>query len=178
MRFEPTPLDGAYLIHLDRRGDERGYFARAFCAHEFAEHGLEMRYVQANICVNAQAGIVRGMHFQRPPHAEVKLVRCFGGAIYDAIVDLRPASPTYRQWFGAELSLENGAMMYVPQGFGHGYQALTDGAVVHYMVSADYTPDAEGGVRHDDPSIAVRWPLPISDMSAKDRAWPLLEGEG
>jgi len=175
MQFEATPLDGSWLVRLERHEDDRGSFARAFCAEEFAEHGLETNYVQANICVNAKAGIVRGMHFQLAPHAEVKLVRCMVGAIYDAIVDLRDDSPTFGRWFGVELSQENGLMMYVPRGFAHGYQALTDGATAHYMVSAAYAPKSESGVRHDDPRIAVRWPLPIADISVKDCSWPLID---
>ena len=176
MQFTESPLRGAYLVGLERREDDRGSFARAFCAREFAEHGLETAYVQANLSTNKKAGIVRGMHFQRAPHAEVKLVRCVAGAIYDAIVDLRQESPTYLQWFGAELSQDNGLMMYVPRGFAHGYQSLTDGAAVHYMVSAFYSPASEGGVRHDDPSIGIRWPRAVADISPKDGSWPLVEG--
>ena len=177
MRFEPTPLDGAYLIHLERREDERGFFARAFCAKEFGEHGLETDYVQANLSHNTNAGIVRGMHYQKAPHQEVKLVRCVSGEIFDAIIDLREDSPTYRKWFGAKLSAENGALMHVPRGFAHGYQALTDGAMVHYMVSAYYAPDAEGGVHHADPAIGIEWPMPVSETSPKDAAIAMI-GEG
>jgi dTDP-4-dehydrorhamnose 3,5-epimerase len=175
MRFEPAPLEGAYLIHLDRREDERGFFARAFCAEKFAGNGLETRYLQANLSHNARAGIVRGMHYQKPPHEEVKLVRCVSGAIFDAIIDLRENSPTYRTWFGATLSAENGTLMYVPRGFAHGYQALTDGALVHYMVSACYTPDAEAGVHHADPAIGIAWPMPVSETSPKDAALPMID---
>jgi dTDP-4-dehydrorhamnose 3,5-epimerase len=174
--FNEIPLQGALLIGLERRQDERGHFARAFCAKEFADHGLETVFIQANLSMNAKVGIVRGMHFQRPPHEEVKLVRCIVGAIYDVIVDLREESPTYLQWFGAELSQENGLMMYVPRGFAHGYQSLTDGATAHYMVSAPYSPSSEGGLRHDDPAIGIKWPGPVLDMSPKDRSWPLLGG--
>ena len=174
MRFQPLPLHGAYLIDLERRRDSRGTFARAFCAQEFAAHGLETNFVQANMSTTARAGMVRGMHFQRPPHAEVKLVRCIGGAIHDVIVDLRPDSPTYRRWFGAELSAENGRMMVVPRGFAHGFQARTDDATTFYMVSAFYAPEAEGGVRHDDPALAIAWPLAVTEISDKDSQWPLL----
>lgn len=177
MRFERTPLDGAYLVHLDRREDERGFFARAYCADEFREHGLETDYVQANLSHNTHVGIVRGMHFQKAPHAEVKLVRCVAGEIFDAIIDLREDSPTYRKWFGAKLSAENGVLMYVPRGFAHGYQALTDGAMVHYMVSAYYAPDAEGGVNHADPAIGIEWPTQVSETSPKDAAIPMI-GDG
>lgn len=178
MIFAQTPLAGAYLIGLERRGDDRGFFARAFCAREFAAHGLETTYVQANLSRNAKAGVVRGMHFQSAPDAEVKLVRCLEGAIYDVIVDIRPGSPTFRQSFGVELSAENGQMLYVPRGFAHGYQALTDGALTHYMVSAFYAPDAEGGLRYNDPALAIKWPQVVTETSAKDAAWPLIDGVG
>ncbi len=174
MRFEPTPLAGAFLIHLEPRMDTRGLFARAFCAQEFGAQGLETVFVQANISTNSHAGTVRGMHFQRAPHAEVKLVRCIKGAVYDVIVDMREGSPSYRCWFGAELSEGNGAAMYVPKGFAHGYQALSDGAAVFYLVSASYAPQAESGVRHDDPALSIAWPRAAADISPKDAAWPLI----
>src|SRR5664279_2359805 len=174
MRFEPTPLAGAYLVHLEPRKDARGMFARAFCSQEFAANGLETSFVQANISSNTSAGTVRGMHFQRAPHSEVKLVRCTRGAIYDVIVDMCEGSPTYLRWFGAKISEENGLMMYVPKGFAHGYQALSDGATVFYMVSAFYAPQSEGGLRFDDPRLAIKWPRAISEFSDKDAKWPLL----
>lgn len=177
MDFQKTPLDGAYTIALDRRQDERGFFARAFCQQEFADHGLETTYVQANISQNKQAGLLRGMHFQRGKDAEVKLVRCIAGSVYDVIVDMREDSPSYRQWYGAELSAENGLLMYVPKGFAHGYQALTDDATVHYMVSAFYAPESEGGIRYNDPAIGIQWPLPVTGLSPKDEAWLLLDGD-
>lgn len=174
MRFELTPLTGAYLVHLEKRGDARGTFARAFCVQEFAAQGLETSFVQANISTNTRAGTVRGMHFQRGPHAEVKLVRCINGALYDVIVDLRESSPTFLRWFGVMLSEENGLTMYVPKGFAHGYQALTDGATAFYMVSASYAPTAEDGLRFDDPRLAIAWPRAATDVSEKDARWPLL----
>ena len=174
MRFEPIPLSGAYLIHLDPCVDPGGTFARAFCAQEFAAHGLETLFVQANISSNVHAGTVRGMHFQREPHAEVKLVRCIMGAIYDVVVDLREGSPTRLRWFGAKMSEQNGLMMYVPKGFAHGYQALTDGATAFYMVSSFYAPDSEGGLRFYDPKLFIQWPRNVSDISDKDAKWPLL----
>jgi len=174
MRFEPIPLSGACLVHLDPRVDPRGTFARAFYAQEFAAYGLETSFVQANISSNVHAGTVRGMHFQRAPHSEVKLVRCIRGSIYDVVVDMREGSPTRLRWFGAELSEENGLMMYVPKGFAHGYQALTDGATAFYMVSSFYAPEFEGGLRFDDPRLAIQWPRKISDLSDKDAKWPLL----
>lgn len=175
MVFNETPLDGAYTIAMDPREDPRGYFARAFCSREFGDHGLETSFVQTNLSFNARVGLVRGMHFQTGEDTEVKLVRCVRGAIYDVIVDLRSNSPSYLQWFGAELSENNGLTMYVPRGFAHGYQSLTEGATAHYMVSAYYAPHAEGGVRHDDPAIGIRWPNTVTDLSDKDAAWPLLE---
>jgi dTDP-4-dehydrorhamnose 3,5-epimerase len=178
MKFEPLPLAGAFLVALERREDARGAFARAYCRTEFKAHGVDMEVMQANISVNNTAGIVRGMHFQRAPHAEVKLVRCIRGAVFDAIVDLRRASPTFGQWFGAELSEGNGLMMVVPQGFAHGYQALSDGATVFYMVSANYAPEAEGGIPYDDPGIGIQWPLKVAGVSDKDRQWPPLTEQG
>src|SRR5450755_1591485 len=174
MRFEQTPLAGSYLVHLDPCVDARGTFARAFCAQEFAAHGLETSFVQANISTNVRAGTVRGMHFQRAPHAEVKLVRCTRGAIYDVIVDMREGSKTYLRWFGAELSEENGLTMFVPKGFAHGYQALSEGATAFYIVSSFYASDSEGGLRFDDPKLSIKWPRDISELSDKDAKWPLL----
>lgn len=175
MKFEALPLMGAMLASLEKRCDDRGMFARAFCKSELAAHGLNVEIIQSNISTNKKAGIVRGMHFQRPPHAEIKLVRCIRGAIYDVIVDYRKESPTFGQWFGAKLSEENGLMMVVPEGFAHGYQALTDEATAFYMVSAAYAPNAEGGLRHNDPVLGIKWPLPVTEVSAKDMQWPLLE---
>jgi dTDP-4-dehydrorhamnose 3,5-epimerase len=174
VRFEPTELAGAYLVHLEPRVDERGLFARTFCAKEFGAQGLETAFVQTNISTNARAGTVRGLHFQYAPDAEVKLVRCVKGALYDVIVDMREKSSTYRRWFGAELSDDNGIAMYAPKGFAHGYQALSDGATVFYLVSAFYAPQAEGGLRFDDPKLAIAWPRAVSDVSGKDAQWPLL----
>jgi dTDP-4-dehydrorhamnose 3,5-epimerase len=174
MHFAPTPLPGAYLIQSEPHVDDRGAFARAFCTQEFAAQGLDIRFAQANISTNTRAGTVRGLHFQREPHAETKLVRCVKGAIHDVIVDTREDSPSYLHWFGAELSEENGVAMYVPKGFAHGYQALNDGAAVFYMVTSAYAPQAEGGLRHDDPKLAITWPRAVTDISEKDAGWPLL----
>lgn len=174
MKFEPTSLAGAYLVHLEPRADERGMFARTFCAREFAAEGLETSFVQANVSMNSRSGTVRGMHFQRGPGAEVKLVRSVKGVIYDVVVDMREDSPTYLRWFGAELSEDNGLAMYAPKGFAHGYQALTDGAAVFYFVSAFHAPQSERGLRFDDPKLAIRWPQVVSEISAKDKTWPLL----
>lgn len=177
MIFTPTPLAGAYVIDLERRSDDRGYFARTFCAREFAAHGLDPRVVQANLSGNHRAGTVRGMHLQLPPTGEPKLVRCIHGAIWDVIVDLRPESPTYLRHFGVELTAGSHRALYVPQRFAHGYQALTDGAEVLYLVGEYYTPATERGLRWDDPALGLEWPLPVSELSPKDAAWPLL-GEG
>lgn len=175
MIFQPTPLAGAFIIAPEPREDARGYFARAFCAQEFGAHGLETTYVQSNLSRNVKAGLVRGMHYQTGEDAEVKLVRCVVGAIYDVIVDNRPNSPTYLKWFGTQLCENNGLAMYVPRGFAHGYQSLTDGAMAHYMVSAYYAPAAEGGLRHDDPALSIKWPIAVADLSEKDARWPLIE---
>lgn len=177
MIFTPTPLAGAYVIDLERRSDDRGYFARTFCAREFAAHGLDPRVVQANLSGNHRAGTLRGMHLQLPPTGEPKLVRCIHGAIWDVIVDLRPESPTYLRHFGVELTAGSHRALYVPQRFAHGYQALTDGAEVLYLVGEYYTPATERGLRWDDPALGLEWPLPVSELSPKDAAWPLL-GEG
>jgi dTDP-4-dehydrorhamnose 3,5-epimerase len=172
MRFEPAPLDGAYVVHMEPRSDARGTFSRAFCAREFASLGLETKFVQTNISTTVEPGTVRGLHFQRAPHQEVKLVRCVMGAIYDVIVDMREGSPTRWRWFGSELTDENGAALYVPRGFAHGFQALTGGATVLYQVSTFYAPEVEGGLRYDDPAIEINWPLAMADLSGKDATWP------
>ena len=173
MIFSRTSLEGAYVIEIEPREDERGFFARAWCLREFAEHGLSSELVQASIAWSRRKGTLRGLHFQHPPHAETKVVRCTRGAIYDVIVDLRPSSPTHRQWLGVELTAENRRMLYVPEGFAHGYQTLADDTEIFYQVSAFYAPEAEGGVRWDDPSFGIEWPDSESPLlSDKDRAWP------
>jgi len=171
MLFSPTTLKDAMLIDIEKRGDDRGYFARTMCRDEFAAHGLVSDFVQANHSYNRSRGTLRGMHFQRAPHEEVKLVRCVRGAILDVIIDLRPESPTYRKWEGFELSAENGRLLYVPGGFAHGFQTLVDDVDVTYQVSHPYTPAAEGGVRHDDPAFGIRWPEPVTVISPKDASW-------
>jgi dTDP-4-dehydrorhamnose 3,5-epimerase len=172
MIFTETPLAGAYVIALEPREDERGFFARAFCKNELAEHGLANEIVQANLSFNHRRGTLRGMHMQAPPHGEDKLVRCIAGAIWDAIVDLRPGSPTYLNWFGVELSAANRLMLYVPKGFAHGYQSLTDGSEVMYMVTQFYTPGAERGLRWNDPAFGIPWPLGDPILSPKDAVAP------
>lgn len=174
MRFTETPLRGAFLLDFELREDDRGFFARSFCVKEFEAHGLDPRVVQCNVSYNHAAGTLRGMHLQLPPHGETKLVRCTRGAIWDVIVDLRPDSPTYGQHFGVELSAENHRALYVPALFAHGYQTLTEGAEVTYQVGEYYAPGYERGLRHDDPALGIRWPLPVSVISPKDATWPLL----
>jgi len=171
MLFSETELRGAFIIDLERREDSRGFFAREFCQEEFKSHGLKPLVVQANLAFNAKAGTVRGMHFQYPPAAETKLVRCVRGAIVDIIVDLRPESPTYLQHISVELNEDNWRALYVPERFAHGYQALRDNTVTSYHVGEFYTPSSEGGLLHDDPALGLKWPMPVSVMSEKDRAF-------
>jgi len=177
MIFTETPLAGAYLIELERRGDDRGFFARAFCAHEFANQGLVSDFVQANMSLSRDPGTLRGMHFQRAPAQETKLVRCVAGALYDVIVENRSDSPTYLQSYGAELTAENGLALYVPKGFAHGFQTLASDTMASYMVDEYYTPESEGGYRHDDPELGIYWPREVTVISNKDANWPLI-GEG
>lgn len=178
MIFTETKLRGAFILDIEKREDSRGFFARAFCQKEMAAHGLKPVIAQANLAFNIKKGTVRGMHYQYPPAAESKLVRCTRGAILDIIVDLRPESPTYMQHIEVELSEENYRALYVPERFAHGYQALRDGTETSYQVGEFYTPDAEGGLRFDDPKLNLTWPLPISVVSDKDKAFkPLSEIE-
>jgi dTDP-4-dehydrorhamnose 3,5-epimerase len=176
MIFTETPLKGAFLIDLERREDDRGFFARAFCQREFEAHGLEPVIAQANIGFNRRRGTIRGMHFQYPPAAETKLVRCVRGAIIDVIVDLRPESPTYLRHVAVELSADNRRGIFVPERFAHGYQTLEDDTETTYHVGEFYTPGSEGGLLYDDTGLGLEWPLPVSVISEKDRQWkPLSE---
>ena len=172
MIFTELPLGGAFVVELEPRRDERGFFARGFCANEFRQHGLKTEVVQANLSHNLKRGTVRGMHYQRPPRAEVKMVRCVNGAIFDAIIDLRPDSSTYLKWAGVELSRDNRKMLYVPEGFAHGYQTLTNDCEVFYMVTQFYSPEHEAAVRWDDPVFGIRWPLGDVMLSPKDATHP------
>lgn len=172
MIFHAVSLPGAVLIEIERREDERGFFARTFCEREFAAAGLPTHFPQSNVSFNRTRGTVRGMHFQRAPHEEPKLVRCTRGAIYDQIVDLRPDSTTFRKSFGAELSEENRSALYVPPGFAHGFQTLQDGSEVLYMMGEYYVADAAAGVRWNDPAFNLSWPLPISVISDRDLSYP------
>jgi dTDP-4-dehydrorhamnose 3,5-epimerase len=172
MRFRETSLQDAWLIEPEPAYDDRGFFARTFCVREFAEHGLTTSFVQHSVSQSKRRGTLRGMHFQKPPHTEVKLVGCAKGALLDVIIDLRPNSPTYRQWQGFELTPDNRRRLYVPEGFAHGFQTLTDDTETTYLISAFYAPGAASGVRHDDPAFAIDWPLPVTVLSDKDRSWP------
>jgi dTDP-4-dehydrorhamnose 3,5-epimerase len=174
MHFKPLALAGAWLIEPTPHGDERGAFARTFCTQEFAAHGLETAFAQHSQSTSHRRGTLRGVHFQLAPHEEVKVVRCTAGAIYDVIVDLRPASPTYKRWQGLELTAESGHQVYVPKGFAHGHMTLSDAAAVHYLISVPYAPGASAGVRYDDPALAIIWPLAPTVISERDRTWPLL----
>jgi dTDP-4-dehydrorhamnose 3,5-epimerase len=171
MKFTALPLQGAYLIDLDKRGDERGFFARVFCEKEFADQGLRSRFVQINTSTSSRKGTLRGMHYQLPPAAEAKIVRCIRGALFDVILDLRPRSSTFGAWHGAELSASNRTMMYVPEGFAHGFVTLESDTEAFYLVSAFYAPQLERGVRYDDPRFAIRWPVAPTEMSEKDKSW-------
>lgn len=171
MKFIETKLAGAFILDLERREDERGFFARTFCQNEFRAHGLKTTIAQSNLASNIRKGTVRGMHFQYPPAAETKLVRCTRGAILDIIVDLRPESPTFLQHIEVELSAENGRALYVPERFAHGYQALEDGTDTSYQVGEYYTPSAEGGLMYNDPRLGLSWPLPVSVISVKDQVF-------
>jgi dTDP-4-dehydrorhamnose 3,5-epimerase len=175
MIFTETKLKGAFIVDVELKPDDRGAFARAFCAHEFEAQGLKSTVAQCNLSFNHKAGTLRGMHYQIAPACETKFIRCIKGAIYDVIVDLRPESPTYLQHIGVELTAENRRGLYIPEMFAHGYQALTDGAEVIYQVGEFYTPGCERGFRYDDPAFRLEWPLPVSVISEKDASWPRFE---
>ena len=175
MIFTKTKLPGAYVIDMDYKEDERGFFARAFCQEEFAVHGLKPLIAQANIAFNYKKGTLRGLHFQYPPAAETKLVRCTRGAILDIIVDLRPESATYLQHLAVELNEANHLALYVPERFAHGYQVLQDGTETSYQVGEFYTPSAEGGLLYNDPRLGLVWPLPVTVISEKDQKFKLLD---
>jgi dTDP-4-dehydrorhamnose 3,5-epimerase len=172
MIFTQTHLSGAYIIDIEKREDSRGFFARAWCVQEFGEHGLDTNLVQANISLNLKKGTLRGMHFQRAPYEETKLVKCTKGSIYDVIVDLRPNSATYKHWIGFELTADNHRMLYVPKNFGHGFQTLNDDTEVAYLVTQFYSQPAATGVRYNDPAFNIVWPLPVTVISENDQSWP------
>jgi dTDP-4-dehydrorhamnose 3,5-epimerase len=170
--FRETALAGAFVIDLAPHADERGFFARAWCAREFADHGLETRIAQCSVSRTIRRGTLRGLHYQRPPHAEVKVVRCIAGAVHDVIVDLRPESATYRQHVAVELSADNHRALYVPAGFAHGFLTLTDDVELFYQMSEFHAPDAGAGVRWDDPAFAIQWPLSTPLLNERDRTYP------
>lgn len=172
MKFVETAVRDSFVIEADRFEDPRGFFARTFDETEFRAHGLCDRFVNSSLAWNHVAGTVRGLHFQRPPHGETKLVRCTAGAILDVCVDLRPDSPSYLRHAAVELSAANYRALYVPEGCAHGYQTLTDGAEVLYLISAPYAPDSAGGARFDDPAFGIRWPLPVTRINDRDRTYP------
>jgi dTDP-4-dehydrorhamnose 3,5-epimerase len=172
MKFIRTSLEGVWLIDLEPARDERGFFARTFCEREFSAHGLETNYPQHSTSFSARKGTLRGMHFQREPHAEAKLVRCLSGKIWDVIVDIRPPSPSYRRWQAFELTAENRLQLYIPKGFAHGFQTLNDNTEVGYLISEFYVPEAASGFRYDDPAFQISWPLSVAVISEKDRSWP------
>ncbi len=173
MLFTQTHLKGAFIVELEQRQDTRGFFARTFCATEFAAHGLKPTVAQCNLSFNFKKGTLRGMHYQIAPASETKLIRCTQGAIYDVIIDMRPDSPTYLSHLSVELTAENRRALYVPEMFAHGYQTLTDAAEVVYQVGEFYTPGYERGLRYDDPTFGIDWPLLVSEISQKDAAWPM-----
>lgn len=175
MIFTPTALEGVWQIDLEHQADPRGYFARSFCAEEFAAHGLPVLFVQCNVSFNAQRGTLRGLHWQDAPHAEGKLVRCTRGAIFDVAVDLRETSPTRHHWIGVELTERNGRALYIPPGFAHGFQTLKDASEVFYQMTEAYHADLARGARWDDPMFGIAWPVPNPIMSERDRCHPLID---
>lgn len=175
MRFTEAGIAGAMLIEPAPHKDDRGRFMRAWCTREFSEHGLDFLPVQANMGFSLRKGTVRGMHFQQEPAPEAKLVRCTRGAMFDVVIDLRQESPSYGKWYGAELTAENGRMLYVPERCAHGYQTLEDSTEMYYMTSQFYAPEAACGVRFDDPAFGIQWPLEPTAISEQDRNWPLME---
>jgi dTDP-4-dehydrorhamnose 3,5-epimerase len=175
MIFKETGLAGACELELECLTDARGFFARTFCAREFAERGLASRFVQSSVSFNLRVGTLRGMHFQLPPHREVKLVRCTAGAIWDAIVDLRAGSPTRLRWYGTELSAENRRLLYIPEGFAHGFLTLAPDTEVSYEMSEFYAPEAARGLRWNDPALAIRWPAAPQVLAERDAGYPDLD---
>ena len=175
MTFTETPLKGSYIIGLTPSGDSRGWFARTYCKHEFAEIGHEKEWVQLNHSFSAQKGTIRGMHFQLHPYSEIKMVRCIAGSVYDVIVDLRKDSATFLKWFAVELSAENKKMIYIPAGFAHGFQTLTNNAELIYHHSEFYMPAAEAGMMYNDHLVGIEWPLEVSEISDRDNKHPLID---
>ena len=172
MIFNETKLAGAYILDLQKHEDERGFFARTFCQKELEAHGLISDVAQANTSLSRSRGTLRGMHFQKSPHEETKLIRCTRGALYDVIIDLRPDSATYKQWVGVELTADNYRMLFVPRNFAHGFITLADDTEANYLVSQFYAPGSELGIRWNDPAFDIQWPIDVSVISDKDANWP------
>ncbi len=174
MIFTEIKLKGAFVIEPEKKEDSRGFFARAFCQKEFKDRGLNSHIAQANVSLNFKKGTLRGMHFQVPPHQEVKMIRCTRGAVYDVIIDLRKNSPTYKQWFGIELTEDNYKTLYIPKDFAHGYLTLKDKSDVIYFMTQFYQPNSESGVRYNDPAFGIQWPPEVKGdlMTDKDKHWP------
>jgi len=172
MKFTPAPLSGAYLVEIEAASDERGFFARTWCTREFAERGLESQWVQCSISFNKKQGTLRGMHYQRSPAAEAKLVRCTQGAVYDVLADIRPESPTFRRWTAYELSAGDRRSVYIPTGFAHGFLTLTDDVELHYSISEFYKPEAASGFRWNDSAFGIEWPASPTVISTRDATYP------
>jgi len=177
MIFGATRLDDAWLIDIEPREDERGFFARTWCRQELSAQGLDPEIAQESLSYNRHCGTIRGLHFQRSPHEETKIVRCTRGAIFDVVVDLRPRSPTYLRWQGFELTAENRRALYVPKGFAHGFQTLAENAEIAYQISAFYVPDSAGGYRYDDATFGIAWPLPATVIGERDLSWPAFNAD-
>jgi dTDP-4-dehydrorhamnose 3,5-epimerase len=175
MTFSPTPLNGSYIIDLEPRQDNRGWFARFYCKDEFKKIGHQKEWVQLNHSVTYLRGSLRGIHFQNPPYSEIKMVRCVAGKIFDVIIDLRKNSKTFLNWFGVELSSANKKMLYIPEGFAHGFQCLTDNCELIYFHSEFYSPVSESGIRYNDPLANIKWPLPVIELSQRDESHPYLD---
>jgi len=175
LRFIETPLAGLYVVEIEPRNDDRGFFARSFCMEEFRAHGLEQRVAQCNVSFNQKAGTLRGLHFQGEPHGEAKLIRCTRGIIFDVAVDIRQESNTYLRWYATELTPENRRMMFIPRGFAHGFQTLIDESEVSYIMFEMYHPESARGLRWDDPKLGIVWPLATKIISDKDRNYPLID---
>lgn len=169
MKFLQVPLEGAYLIEMEPIEDDRGFFARTFCRDEMIAHGLNPDVAQCNISYNRRRGTIRGMHYQSAPHEETKIVQCIRGTVYDVIIDLRPLSATYRQWYGVELNDRNRKMLYIPHGFAHGFQTLEDDSEIFYQMGSNYVPEAARGIRWDDPAFRIEWPYKCEEISERDR---------
>ena len=176
MKFTEIELKGAYIIEIEKIEDERGFFVRSYCEQEFNEIGLNTKYVQSSISFNKEKGTLRGMHLQLAPDSEIKLVRCVNGAIFDVIVDLRKESVTFKKWISVELTQENRICLYVPKGFAHGFITLKDNTEVNYQMSEYYKPFASHGFRYDDPTFKIQWPIAVTEIAEKDKAWPDFKG--